>query len=305
MVLKSIKRNRNSKWRIRSKKRQTGGSSVSQSTSIVSSAFSSIKKSLGLKRVTDKNCNKEIGRLRQIFSQIKSAYMILEKEHKSQMNQMNKKHKELTTEMKSSRVNSERVSIREEAYLGRVQNINILRHKMNEIFFLFKNFRCVLVKYMFTKQPEHLAPVFEEYSNVFTVIKDTIRGASKSPIDLALIKECLHFYLESRQHRNLEFTNTFRHDILRISNKQLKEFSTNKGAKLNSLFAEYCKKESFEDEIFEGHKIKYKEEYKTSIEESKTLLTVQESVSVSETAALGKKKKRRTSRKRSSKKMLV
>ena len=90
--------------------------------------------------------------------------MTLEKEHKSQMNQMNKKHKELTAEMKSARVNSERVSIREEAYMARVQNINMLRQKMNEIFLLFKNFRCVLIKYMFTKLPEHLAPVFEEYS---------------------------------------------------------------------------------------------------------------------------------------------
>ena len=48
MTLKSVKRKRNSKRTILSKKRQTGGSSsVSQSTSIVSSAFSSIKKVLG------------------------------------------------------------------------------------------------------------------------------------------------------------------------------------------------------------------------------------------------------------------
>lgn len=302
MPIKSIKRKRTSKRHLRSKKRQQGGSSLSQSTSIISSTFSSIKKSLGLKRVTDKNCNKEMAKLRQIFSQIKAAYMTLEKEHNSQMSQMNKKHKELTAEMKSARVNSERVSIREEAYMVRVQNINMLRQKMNEIYLLFKNLRCVLIKYMFTKQPEYLAPVFEEYSSIFTVIKDNIRGATKSPIDLALIKECLNFYLKSRQNTNLEFTNTLRHDILRISNKELKQFNANKGAKLNTLFTNYCKKESLEDEIFEGHKIKYREPLETEHEETKKLSTVQESVSVSETAALGKKK---TKRKRSSKKKML
>ena len=299
MPIKSIKRKRKSKGTLRSKKRQQGGSSVSQSTSIVSSAFSSIKKSLGLKRVTDKNCNKEMAKLRQIFSQIKAAYMTLEKEHRSQMNQMAKKQKELTAEMKSARVNSERVSIREEAYMGRVQNINMLRQKMNEIYLLFKNLRCVLIKYMFTKLPEHLAPVFEEYSSIFTAIKDNIRGATKVPIDLALIKECLNFYLKSRQNTNLEFTNTLRHDILRISNKELKEFNANNGAKLNTLFTNYCKKESLEDEIFEGHKIKYQEPIDTKREETKNESTVLASVSVSETAALGKKKNKR---KRSSKK---
>ena len=59
----------------------------------------------------------------------------------------------------------------------------MLRQKMNEIFLLFKNFRCVLIKYMFTKLPEHLAPVFEEYSTIFTTIKDN-RGSSKTPIDI-------------------------------------------------------------------------------------------------------------------------
>ena len=44
--------------------------------------------------------------------------MTLEKEHKSQMNQMNKKHKELTAEMKSARVNSE-IIISEEAHGSR------------------------------------------------------------------------------------------------------------------------------------------------------------------------------------------
>ena len=303
MVLKSVKRNRNAKRYLRSKKRQSGGSSASQSTSIVSSTFSSIKKSLGLKRVTDKNCNKEMAKLRQIFSQIKSAFMTLEREHKTQMNQMNKKQKELTAEMKSARVNSERVSIREEAYMVRVQNINMLRQKMNEIFLLFKNLRCVLIKYMFTKLPEHLAPVFEEYSTIFTTIKDNIRGSSKTPIDLALIKECMNFYLASRQTTNLEFTNTLRHDILRISNKEMKAFNLNNGAKLNSLFVSYCKKESFEDEIFEGHKIKFHEPLETNHEETKKLSTVQESVSVSETAALGKKKKRTTSKRRTRKMM--
>lgn len=302
MTIKSIKRKRNSKRNLRTKKRQHGGSSLSQSTSIVSTAFSSIKKSLGLKRVTDKNCNKEMLKLKQIFSQIKLAYMTLEKEHRSQMNQMDKKHRELTTEMKSSRVNSERVSIREEAYMVRVQNINMLRQKMNEIYLLFKNLRCVLIKYMFTKLPEHLAPVFEEYSSIFTAIKDNIRGATKTPIDLALIKECLNFYLDSRQPKNTNFTNTLRHDILRISNKELKDFNANNGAKLNSLFTNYCKKESLEDEIFEGHKIKYQEPIGTKRHETKNESTAQATVTVSETAALGKKKRKR---KRSSKKMML
>jgi hypothetical protein len=307
MVLKSVKKNKCkgiNRKHLRSKKRQSGGSSASQSTSIVSSAFSSIKKSLGLKRVTDKNCNKEMAKLRQIFSQIKSAYMTLEKEHKTQMNQMNKKQKELTTEMKSARVNSERVSIREEAYMVRVQNINMLRQKMNEIFLLFKNLRCVLIKYMFTKLPEHLAPVFEEYSSIFTAIKDNIKGSTKTPIDLALIKECLNFYLDSRQQKNTDFTNTLRHDILRISNKELKAFNLNNGAKLNSLFVSYCKKDSFEDEIFEGHHIKYNEPIEPKHDETKNLSTVQESVSVSETAAFGKNKRKQRTSKRHSKKMM-
>ena len=66
----------------------------------------------------------------------------------------------------------------------------------------------------------------------------------------------------------------------------------------------YCKKESLENEIFEGHKIKYHEPIETKHDETKKLSTVVESVSVSETAALGKKKKKLRSSKRRTKKMM-
>ena len=116
---------------------------------------------------------------------------------------------------------------------------------MNELFLLFKNLRCVLIKYLFTKLPENLAPVFEEYSTLFTVIKDKIRGASKSPLDLALIKECLIFYMENKDKKNTDFIHTIRRDILRISPKQFSDFNSNSGAKLVALFTQYCKKDAW------------------------------------------------------------
>ena len=294
MPIKSVKRNRR-----RTVKRQRGGSSASLSSSVLSSAYTTIKRSLGVKRVTDKNCNKEIGKLRQIFSQIKTGYMTLEKEHKSQMNQSVKKYRELTTEMRSARVNTNRVSIREEAYTSRVQNINALRENMNELFILFKNLRCVLIKYLFTKLPENLAPVFEEYSTLFTVIKDKLIGSSKSPVDLALIKECLTFYLENKDKKNTDFIHTIRRDILRISPKQFSDFNSNSGAKLVALFTQYCKKDAMDDEIFEGHHIKFHEQFQGDLDKS----TVVESVSATNVRASGKRKRKiRRSKKR---KMLV
>ena len=71
---------------IKTKKRNTkrtlkGGSS--KSYSILSSASSVIKRSLSLKRVTDKKCNNEINKLKIMFQKLKEAYMTIEKPHKS------------------------------------------------------------------------------------------------------------------------------------------------------------------------------------------------------------------------------
>ena len=294
MPIKSIKRTR-IKNRQKTIKRQQGGSSASLSSSILSSTYTTIKRSLGVKRITDKNCNKELAKLRQIFSQIKSAYMVLEKEHRSQMNQSSRKLQELTTEMKSAKSNSERVGIRGEAYLLRVQNINMLRGNMNELFMLFKNLRCVLIKYLFIKLPKNLAPVFEEYSTLFSVIKAKIKGTSNTLIDLSLIKECFLYYIENRDKKNLDFISTLRHDILRISSKELSDYKKSSGSKLMSSLNDYCKKDITNDEIFEGHHIKFHKKFEGDLNKTThhKLSAISESVNVSESVALGKRKRKR------------
>ena len=134
------------------------------SSSLSSSASTFIKRSLGLKRVSDKHCVSESKKLVDIFSKLKSSYILLEREHKKQLKAANDKQREYTSEARSAQVNLNRVSIRETAYLGYVTNINQLRESMNEIYNFVKQLRCVLVKYLFTKVPSELAPVFEEYS---------------------------------------------------------------------------------------------------------------------------------------------
>lgn len=172
MPIKSVKRRNNRNRR----KTMKGGSSV------LSSTFSSIKKSLGMKMVTDKNCLNEITNLLDIFKQLKSGYMLLEKQHKTQMREGKRKFEELAQEIKSTQANSERVSIRQTTYQGLVENINAVRDGMNEIYMLFKSLRCVLIKYLFTKTPERLAPVFEDYSTIFSILKDKVRSDRKSVV---------------------------------------------------------------------------------------------------------------------------
>ena len=301
MPIKSVKRHRKRYYQS-----LKGGSSVS-SSSTVSSAFTTIKRSLGVKRISDKNCNKEIGKLRQIFSQIKSAYMELEKEHRKQMSQGTKKYRELSTEMKSAKSDSERVSIKSDAYLIRVKTINTLRENMNELFMLFKKLRCVLIKFLFIKMPENLAPVFEEYSTLFSIIKTKIKGMSKTPLDLALIKECFLYYMDNHDKKNMAFISTLRHDILRISTKQLNEYKRGTGSSLISSLNKYCKKDKMDDEIFEGHHIKFHTKFEGDLTKTSRqhLSAVSETVSESETVALGKRKrKRKRTRKRNTKKLV-
>ena len=185
------------------------------------------------------------------------------------MNQGTKKYRELTTEMKSAKSESERVGIKNEAYLVKVQTINMLRENMNEIFMLFKNLRCVLIKFLFIKLPENLAPVFEEYSTLFSIIKNKIRGVSKTPLDLALIKECFQYYIEHQDKKNLAFISTLRHDILRISTKQLNEYKKSSGSILISSLNKYCKKDKRDDEIFEGHHIKFHTKFEGELTKTK------------------------------------
>ncbi len=285
MPIKSVKRRNNRNRR----KTMRGGSSV------LSSTFSSIKKSLGMKMVTDKNCLNEITNLLDIFKQLKSGYMLLEKQHKTQMREGKRKFEELAQEIKSTQANSERVSIRQTTYQGRVENINAVRDGMNEIYMLFKSLRCVLIKYLFTKTPERLAPVFEEYSTIFSILKDKVRSGKK-PLDLALIKECFKFYMENKDKKNDKFIQIFRHDILRLSRKNFDTFYKSKSSELPKLFADYCKKDVMDDEIFEGHHLKLHERFEGDATERNNVFTT--AATASESVATGRSKKRRSKKKR-------
>ena len=246
---------------IKTKKRNTKRTLKGGSSKSYWSARASIKRSLGLTRVTDIKCNNEINKLKKMFQKLKEAYMTLERAHNYEMIKYNKTHKDYVkfvgenTTISASV--SEKVVIKEFLYKSNVDTINIFRQNMNKIYLLFKRLRCVLVKYLFAKHHINLDPVFEEYSTIFTSFVELIKG-NQPIIDLALIKECFKYYIFSNKDKtNEDFMFIFRRDILRLTKRDIKIFNISSDIDLQSLFRNYCKNQSSEDEIFEGHYLKF------------------------------------------------
>ena len=234
-----------------SKKLRGGSSSLKQ-------IRSSIKERMGFKRISDKHCNKEIDRLSLIFEDLNSAYKILEKAHKKVLREVNNKKREYQSEIESERPNNNRISVRQEVVAEKVNLVNFYRNEMNNIYLLVKRLRCVLIKYFYTKIPEHLIKLFEEYSEIFNEIKKKNTKMSKI-IDLALIKECFSYYMDNRDKKNYKFVLELGR-ILRLSSDRSKMLYKANKEKLRSMLAEHCLDKK-DDEIIAGHHLKYFELY--------------------------------------------
>lgn len=249
----TIKNNRSktmrSKSKIRSKKMMCGGSAS------LTQIRSTIKEKMGFKRITDKHCLKELERLNTVFDELNTAYKTLETAHKKAEREYTRKYREYQSETATEQPNTNRLSIREGVYQEKGKIVNVYRNEMNNIYMLVKRLRCVLIKYFYTKVPDHLVKLFEEYSEIFGEVKKKSKHTGKI-IDLALIKDCFNFYMENIDKKNYRFISELVKD-LRLSSERSRALFKASGEKLRHMFAEHCNSKKMDDEVIGGHRLKF------------------------------------------------
>lgn len=252
----AIKNNRSktmrSKSKNRSKKIMRGGSGS------LTQIRSTIKEKMGFKRITDKHCLKELERLNTVFDELNTAYKTLETAHKKAMREYNAKYREYQSETATEHPNHNRLSIREGVFKDKGKMVNVYRAEMNNIYMLVKRLRCVLIKYFYTKVPDHLVKLFEEYSEIFGDVKKHSKHSGKI-MDLALIKDCFNFYMENRDKKNYKFVSELAKD-LRMSSERSRALYKASGEKLRHMFAEHCNAKKMDDEVIGGHRLKFHDE---------------------------------------------
>ena len=227
-----MKRNTN-RFKYSKKRHQSGGSSLLRSTT---SSIKSVVKKLYNKHKTGL---KQLDKLSDMITHIKTTYRTMLTLHNNQIRKYNSKAKSVNQSTTTS-VKNERVKINVETMQNTMSLINHQRMQLNFLRMLTIKLRCVILKYILTNTPNISPDLFQEYSLILDEIKKIYK--KNDLVNMALIKELYDFYKNNNNEYKHEFNTKLRR-LLNIEKKELAELERFSNSEMMRKLKKKCSEE--------------------------------------------------------------